>query len=58
MCGIAGVFEFRPGAVTAPNVLESMAKMIEHRGPDQGAVFQTYANNERIVLDRGLFHIV
>ena len=40
MCGIAGVFEFRPGAVTAPNVLESMAKMIEHRGPDQGAVFQ------------------
>jgi len=24
---------------------------------DEGAVFQTYANNERIVLDRGLFHI-
>ena len=23
---------------------------------DEGAVFQTFANNERIVLDRGLFH--
>lgn len=40
MCGIAGVFEFRPGRTTPPQVLESMGKMIEHRGPDQGAIFQ------------------
>ena len=40
MCGIAGVFEFRPGQATPPHVLEAMGKMIEHRGPDQGAIFQ------------------
>ena len=40
MCGIAGVFEFRPGQAPQPHVLEAMGKVIEHRGPDQGAVFQ------------------
>ena len=40
MCGIAGVFEFRPGRTTPPHMLESMGKVIEHRGPDQGAIFQ------------------
>jgi asparagine synthase (glutamine-hydrolysing) len=40
MCGIAGVLECRPGQAPAPHVLEAMGKVIEHRGPDQGAVFQ------------------
>src|SRR5262249_19445319 len=40
MCGIAGVLERRPGQTTPPHILESMAKVIEHRGPDQGAIFQ------------------
>src|SRR5262245_29534851 len=40
MCGIAGVLEFRPGHVTPPHILEAMGKVIEHRGPDQGAIFQ------------------
>ncbi|MGH7358504.1 MAG: hypothetical protein ACREJR_06805, partial [Candidatus Rokuibacteriota bacterium] len=40
MCGIAGVLELRPGRTVSPHVLEAMGKVIEHRGPDQGAVFQ------------------
>ncbi len=40
MCGIAGILELRPGQTPPPHVLEAMGKVIEHRGPDQGAVFQ------------------
>jgi asparagine synthase (glutamine-hydrolysing) len=40
MCGIAGVFEFRPGRAVAGHLLDAMGKVIEHRGPDQGGVFQ------------------
>ena len=40
MCGIAGVLELRPGRTVPTHVLEAMGKVIEHRGPDQGAVFQ------------------
>jgi asparagine synthase (glutamine-hydrolysing) len=40
MCGIAGVFDFRAGQSVAGHVLEAMGKVIEHRGPDQGATFQ------------------
>jgi asparagine synthase (glutamine-hydrolysing) len=39
MCGIAGVVDFRPGAAVPGHLLEAMGKVIEHRGPDQGAVF-------------------
>jgi asparagine synthase (glutamine-hydrolysing) len=40
MCGIAGVLDFRPGAAVPGHLLEAMGKVLEHRGPDQGAVFQ------------------
>ena len=40
MCGIAGVLEYRAGQTTPGHVLESMGKVIEHRGPDQAAIFQ------------------
>ena len=40
MCGIAGAFEFRPGRAVDGHLLEAMGKVIEHRGPDQGGVFQ------------------
>jgi len=39
MCGIAGILERRPGHSVDPHVLEAMAKVIEHRGPDQGGFF-------------------
>ena len=40
MCGIAGVVDFRPGAQVPGHLLEAMGKVLEHRGPDQGAIFQ------------------
>ncbi len=40
MCGIAGVLEFRDGQTVSPHLLEAMGKVIEHRGPDQGGLFQ------------------
>src|SRR5207249_2396033 len=40
MCGIAGVLEFREGRTVPGHLLEAMGKVIEHRGPDQGGVFQ------------------
>ncbi len=40
MCGIAGVLDFRPGAVIPGHLLEAMGKVIEHRGPDQGGFHQ------------------
>ncbi len=40
MCGIAGVLEFRDGQTVSTHLLEAMGKVIEHRGPDQGGVYQ------------------
>jgi asparagine synthase (glutamine-hydrolysing) len=40
MCGIAGVLELREGQSVAGHLLEAMGKVIHHRGPDQGAIFQ------------------
>ncbi len=40
MCGIAGVLEFRDRAPVPGHLLEAMGKVIEHRGPDQGGVYQ------------------
>ena len=40
MCGIAGVLEFREGQTVAGHLLEAMGKVIEHRGPDQGGIYQ------------------
>ena len=40
MCGIAGVLEFREGRTVPGHLLESMGKVIEHRGPDQGGQVQ------------------
>jgi asparagine synthase (glutamine-hydrolysing) len=40
MCGIAGVLESRPGRVVDEHLLEAMGKALQHRGPDQGAIFQ------------------
>ncbi len=40
MCGIAGVLEFRAGRTVPGHLLEAMGKVIEHRGPDQGGIFQ------------------
>jgi len=40
MCGIAGVLEFRPDRPVPGHLLEAMGKVIQHRGPDQGAVYQ------------------
>ncbi len=34
MCGIAGIFEFDPGARADPRLLEGMTQLIAHRGPD------------------------
>jgi asparagine synthase (glutamine-hydrolysing) len=38
MCGIAGILEFHAERAVAPHLLEAMAKVIEHRGPDQGGI--------------------
>lgn len=40
MCGIAGVLEFRENRTVPVSLLERMAKVMEHRGPDQGGVYQ------------------
>jgi asparagine synthase (glutamine-hydrolysing) len=40
MCGIAGIRACRPGAAGPGHLLEAMGKVLEHRGPDQGAFFQ------------------
>ena len=40
MCGIAGVLEFRDGPPVPTHLLEAMGKVIEHRGPDQGGLYQ------------------
>ncbi|HEV8310881.1 MAG TPA: asparagine synthase (glutamine-hydrolyzing) [Methylomirabilota bacterium] len=40
MCGIAGVLEYREGHTVPGHLLEAMGKVIEHRGPDQGGIYQ------------------
>jgi asparagine synthase (glutamine-hydrolysing) len=39
MCGIAGIYHLSPGAHAAADVLERMASVISHRGPDEGTTF-------------------
>jgi asparagine synthase (glutamine-hydrolysing) len=40
MCGIAGILEFRPDRLVPEHLLEAMGKALQHRGPDQGAIYQ------------------
>jgi len=38
MCGIAGIVEQKPGAAPARDVLERMASLLQHRGPDDQGI--------------------
>ena len=38
MCGIVGRWNFKTGRPVDPNLVEAMARLIAHRGPDDAGV--------------------